>query len=517
MSVTGYLALYTTLLGWQQYQNLWEIAVGTGLIYIPFIGIVLSSAAEPFTSMGAKDAAQIAVRRLTINIISAFLIIAFAAVPAISLDPKVLHYEPLCEANAKTVTPGDTGTTYDNAFKVPTGVKVPILWYFVMAFSNGITHAASVSLPCSPINYRELHSQLDTAKIQDPQLKQEVTQFYNDCYIPAYSTYMNGQLSTAQQAQIQQSLEKNGQADVGWFGSQTFLSISGIYDAQRASSPIKDFLFDPNRDIEEGQVNNHSMWGRPDCKTWWSDPNSGLYTKLKQSLPPDLLSSLLHIGNDTQTLQDTAIKSLISHSFHGNETLGDLFRGYESLNDNSKPGEDIISRVIGAPLGVLYESLSFYPKLHLLINALPVIQGTLLFALYAFLGLAIPFSSYRIGFCITGSIVIFSVIFCSYLWHLVAWLDNYLIQALYPSLANVQGLGILNTIVDGYGADSVNQLFVEMIIGTLYVVLPILWMSVMGWAGYQAGHHISGLISSMTEPAARSGEKSGSIITKRLP
>jgi hypothetical protein len=63
MSVTGYLALYTTLLAWQQYQNLWSIAVGTGLTYLPFIGIVLSTTAGPFTSMDAKDVVQIIVRR----------------------------------------------------------------------------------------------------------------------------------------------------------------------------------------------------------------------------------------------------------------------------------------------------------------------------------------------------------------------------------------------------------------------------------------------------------------------
>jgi hypothetical protein len=63
MAVAGYLTLYTTLLGWAQYQNLWSIAVETGLIYLPFIGIVLSTTVGPFTSMGAKDAAQITVRR----------------------------------------------------------------------------------------------------------------------------------------------------------------------------------------------------------------------------------------------------------------------------------------------------------------------------------------------------------------------------------------------------------------------------------------------------------------------
>jgi hypothetical protein len=274
MSVTGYLALYTTLLGWQQYQNLWNIAAGTGLIYLPFIGIVLSTTVQPFTSMGAKDAAQIAVRRMTIQVMAAFMIILFAALPSVSLDPTVLHYQPLCQDNSQDATPGHTGTTYDNSFPVATGVKVPIFWYLVMAFGNGVTEAASAGLPCAPLDFRELHNQLNLAKVQDAQLKQEVNDFYNDCYLPAYSAYMSKQLSPAQQSAIQQSLQQNGQDDVGWLGSQTFLTISGLYDAHNASKPTDGFAFDPERDQAEGQVSNHSQWGNPDCKSWWSDADN---------------------------------------------------------------------------------------------------------------------------------------------------------------------------------------------------------------------------------------------------
>lgn len=505
MTVTGYLALYTTVLGWQQYNNLWELAVGTGIIYLPFVSIILSNTFGPFTSMGAKDAAQIAVRRLTLQIMSAFFVIAFAAAPTINLDPKVLHYEPLCNKDAKNATPGHTGTTYDNSFNVPTGVKVPLFWYLVMAISNGITHAASQSTPCAPLDLRTLHTQLDTSTIQDPRLKQEVSQFYSDCYAPAYSTYMSGNLPASQESQIEQSLNKNGKEDVAWLGSQTFQNISGLYDAVKATKPVDGFAFDAKRDVEAGQVANHSANGQPNCKEWWSDPTNGLSTKLKQAFPPSFTQQLMHLGNP-QKAQDVALKKLITHSFGDNQTLGDKVRGYESLNDNMSG--DYVSRFVGAQLGIIYEKFSYYPKLHLLINALPVIQGSLLFAIYAFLALAIPFSSYRINFCVSGAVVLFSLIFCSYIWHLVGWLDTYLIQALYPSVDGIAGLGILSDI-------GMNQTLVDMIIGTLYVLLPILWMSVMGWAGFQAGQQISNLVTSMTEPAHRAGAAGGNIATKR--
>lgn len=511
MSITGYLALYTTLLGWQQYQNLWGIAVDTGLIYLPFIAIILKATLEPFTSMGAKDAAQIAVRRMTIQVLSAFMIILFAAEPMVSLDPTVLHYQPLCEDNTQPATPGNTGTTYDNAFPVATGVKVPIFWYLVMAFANGVTTAASSGLPCAPLDYRELHSQLNLAQIQDPQLKQEVNDFYNDCYLPVYSAYMSNQLPPDQQSAIQQSLSQNGQDDVGWLGSQTFLNISGLYDAHNATKPVNGFPFDPDRDQEEGQVPNHSPNGMPDCKSWWSDPNSGLETQLKQALPPTFWQELENAGDDNQQIEDAALKTLISHSNADNQSTADMARGYESGNDNQSG--DFLSRYIGGPMGILYESLSFFPKLHLLINALPVIQGSLLFGVYAFLALAILFASYRVSFCIIGAVVMFSLIFCSFLWSLTAWFDNYLIQALYPSLGGISGAGILDQSTDV----NPNELFVDMIIGTLYVVLPILWMSVMSWCGYHAGMHVGGMLNALAAPANQAGSKAGGIVTKRMP
>lgn len=511
MSVTGYLALYTTLLGWQQYQNLWGIAVDTGLIYLPFIAIILKTTLEPFTSMGAKDAAQIAVRRMTIQVLSAFMIILFAAEPMVSLDPTVLHYQPLCTDGAKNATPGNTGTTYDNAFPVATGVKVPIFWYLVMAFANGVTAAASQGLPCAPLNYRDLHAQLDLARIQDPQLKQEVTNFYKDCYLPVYSAYLGNQLSPVQQSAVQQSLQQNGQDDVGWLGSQAFLNVSGLYDARNANQPVTGFAFDPNRDQEEGQVTNHSQWGQPDCKTWWSDPQNGLQTQLQQALPPTVLQALQNIGGDQQQLQNAAIKTLITHSFATDQSAADAARGYESLNDNSSGS--FLSRFIGAPAGTLLESLSFFPKLHLLINALPVMQGALLFGVYAFIALGIPFASYRVGFCVTGAVIMFSLIFCSFIWNLTQWFDTYLIQALYPSLDGVMGIGGVLL----QGSNDINELFVDIVIGTLYIVLPVLWMAVMSWCGYHAGMYVTGLFNTLSAPATQAGGKASQMVSKFLP
>lgn len=505
MSVTGYLALYTTLIGWQQYQNLWSLMVGTGLVFIPFIGIVLKSFLEPFESQEPKSAAVIALRRLMIQTIGALLIIEFCCVPTVPLDPQVLHYEPACVANAQIATPGHTGTTYDNKFKVPTGVKVPIIWYLVMAVSNGFTHAASEGLSCSPINYQALQDQLNLSNISSPALKKETVEFYNDCYIPAYSKYMSGNLSESQEGSIKQAQTTYGKDDIGWLGSQAFLTTQGFYDSFAAQEPIPGFLFDAERDQYEGQVSDHSKWGQPNCRAWWSDPENGLNAKLEKALPPSYLQDITHLG-DSKDLADIGVRSLIQHSFDpGMSESSDIPRGYESLNDTN--GSHWYVDLAGE-LGIASHQFTYYPKLYLLINALPVIQALLLLAIYALLAIMIPFSSYRLHFIITGSAIIFSVTFWSYLWHFVNYINNELIGALYPTDPNKIIPSWHELLQGGSGLDAT---LVHFIVGTMYIALPMLFLILCSWAGLKVSNAIANTVGQMQLPASESGQEGGSM------
>ena len=334
MSVTGYLALYTTLMGWQQYQNLWQLMVGTGLVFIPFIGIVMKCFLEPFESQEPKSAAVIALRRLMISIIGALIIIEFCCVPTIPLDPKVLHYEPVCQTKAQMATPGHTGTTYDNQFPTPTGVKVPILWYLVMAISNGFTHAATEGLSCSTVDFQTLQEQLKVNHIDNPSLKKETVEFYSDCYIPAYSRYMSGDMSDGEKEEIQSLQKQYGKDDIAWLGSHAFLTVPGFYNSLYAREPIKGFLYDPERDQFEGQTQDHSRWGQPNCKDWWTSESQGLDGKLQKILPPGFFDSITHMHNH-QAIVDDGIKHLIHTSFDHGFSWSDSLRGYEDLNSET--------------------------------------------------------------------------------------------------------------------------------------------------------------------------------------
>lgn len=480
---------------------------GTGLVYLPFVSIIVMSTLKPFMSMGAKDFAVISVRRLLIQILSALLVIAVCAVPMIHLDPKVLSYQPTCQPTAPVATPGNTGTTYDNAFQVPTGVQIPLFWYIVMAVSNGFTVAANEGLTCAPVDYRALHATLNVTTIQDAGLKQEVGDFYNQCYIPAYDRYLNGNLPAGTQGQIATIQKQYGQDDVSWLGSEVFQQVPGFYDSLSATSPVQGFPFDPTRDQTEAQVPNHSQWGEPSCKDWWQDSSSGLHSQLLQQFPPSFIQQLLHLGSNAQALEDESIRHLIQENVQPSLTGAsqDQIRGYSALtNDNNAFSTAFFDHLLGS-IGTALASIVGFTTIHLIQNALPVIQAALLFFLYTFLAVAMPFACFRPSFILTAAIVMFSVIFCSYIWHLVAWFDGHLMEAMFPPS---QYLAIAPDFF-GVAEHATSEMFVNLIIGAMYLVCPVFFMVVLTWAGLQAGAVFGAILGPLSGPANAAGSAGG--------
>ena len=43
MNVDSYLELFTTLFGWAFYGVLWDVLVGTGIVYLPILGILIDN------------------------------------------------------------------------------------------------------------------------------------------------------------------------------------------------------------------------------------------------------------------------------------------------------------------------------------------------------------------------------------------------------------------------------------------------------------------------------------------
>jgi len=481
LGVNGYLELYTTLLGWQQYQNLWDIAVKTGIAFIPFIAIIIRNIIEPATSQQPKSASETSLKRMEFGLAGALLVVMFCAQPCIALEPSALSYTPVCQAQAQTATPGSTGTTYDQAFPVATGAQVPVLWYAVMAIAHAATRAAILGLPCQPYDYRQLHDTLAASKIEDPELRQEATDFYQNCYVQALAKFEREKPDTSFYA------KQNDNADTQWFGSEVFLNMPGYYDTYTAGSAVKGFPYDPQRDFEYGEY--HEQWGKPNCKDWWlgTDGQNGLRTRLLQAVPKPVFSFLETKPEE----EDSAIKSLISQTYS---------EGYQSLNDEDSG--HFISKWVGAPIGTTMEKMSYYPKLVLIKSALPIIQAVCLMLIYMFLAFAQPFTQYRLKAISISVFVIFSITFWTFIWYVIDYVDQTLIQSLYPDLF-------------GEGS-SAQQDLADMVIGMGYTLAPLIWTLFLSWLGVQAGNGITAVISSGISPGLEAGGKAGGLAQQTI-
>ena len=183
---------------------------------------------------------------------------------------------------------------------------------------------------------------------------------------------------------------------------------------------------------------------------------------------------------------------------------------------NSQTGYDKASDMVGdmgyshvaMALGTWFHQLDQYPKLYAAEESAPIIQALLLLMVYTFLPLALVFTSYRAGSFISGAIIIFSLIFWTFIWHFVSWTDSALMTALYGD--------------SWFSHQSPNATLVDMMIGVLIIVAPLFWFSFMGSMGIAIGDLVSKATSgfmSVGDQAAKTGvniAKSAASIAKSV-
>lgn len=477
IGVQSYPELYTMLLGWELYDKLWQLLTQTGIAYVPFIGIIFKNIAR---SNEAPSIGPAALRGMELKLMTTILLIFFAVSPSIPLKARAISYTPICGNNkGHTFFPGDTGTTYDKAFTVPgETIYIPMWWYTIIAVSEGITHAANTMVGCVP-DLRKMVTQVDMTKISDPETKQQLHDFEAMCYIPARTQFNQDKQknNTVHIDRIQNAVKKFGSEDTEWIGSHAFSDV--YYRNLKSTRPIPGFAYDASQDIN-ADVTQHPTFGAPSCFDWWNNSLLGLKNKIFKSLPKSFLDDFGKYIKEEKT-QDNLVKRIITMD------------GFE--NANSTIGDTGYSRMAAA-VGIWYHQLEEYPKLYAASQAAPIIQALVLLMIYVFLPFALVFSGYGPSSFVTGAILIFSVIFWGFIWHLVSWTDSALMQALYTNWFARQGAGATLT---------------DMIIASLVIFSPIFWFIYMGAMGVAAGDIVSAISMGINRIGASAANKGAEI------
>ena len=143
-----------------------------------------------------------------------------------------------------------------------------------------------------------------------------------------------------------------------------------------------------------------------------------------------------------------------------------------------------------------------------------LVQALLLLGIYALLPLVVVLSRYSLSMMVIGAMAIFTVKFWSVLWYLAMWVDQNLIQSMYPDV------NVFLKIFANPGEHDTKRMLLNMITTSLYLGLPLLWSGMMAWAGMPVGRSIESAASPLRGPAREAGTQGGSIgktvVTKGL-
>jgi len=203
MTVDSYLELFTTLFGWTFYGILWDVLLGTGIVFLPFLGILIDNWREPAEGGEFGTVTGLSLRRMEIELFIALLVVVLAGQPAAltPLNSATLNYMPpptLIDPTPSTATVSAPQSTYGSTGFTgsPATVNIPMWWYAVLSMTSGFNHAVVEGLP-SAADMRTYEQQARLATIADPRLRQEVSDFFSQCYIPARSKYQAERPATA--------------------------------------------------------------------------------------------------------------------------------------------------------------------------------------------------------------------------------------------------------------------------------------------------------------------------------
>ena len=510
MSVDSYLELFTTLFGWTFYGILWDVLVGTGIVFLPFLGILIDNWREPAEGGEFGTVTGLSLRRMEIELFTALLVVVLAGQPAplTALNAATLSYTPpptLTNPEPTTATVAAPQSTFGSTGFTGSAdtVNIPIWWYAVLAVSSGINHAVIEGLP-SVADMRTYEQQARLATIADPRIRQEVSQFFSECYIPARSKYQADQPTSVAIAAL---LEEYGSDDPDWLGSHVYRETPGYYDILRPSSPIVGWAYIAARDTEY-EPSDPPTWGKPYCDAWWSDDDIGLRQKLvaEADITSGGLSGLIiaiapFLAGEKQF---DAVARVVLTNAPPSWSNNDLVAYNTGSTGLISSAQQLIKGGL-ATGGVITASALFSVTMTAVLQGLPMVQAVLLLGMYALLPMLVVLSRYSISMMMTGAMAIFTVKFWSVLWYLALWVDQNLILSMYPDV------NIFFQIFANPGEHDSKRMLLNMITTSLYLGLPLLWSGMMAWAGIRVGRTIDSATLPLRAPAQDAGTQGGNL------
>ncbi|PYG96165.1 conjugal transfer protein TraG, partial [Arthrobacter stackebrandtii] len=359
--------------------------------------------------------------------------------------------------------------------------------------SKGITAAATASIPCAP-DIRAMRMEIDSSRINDQVLLQEVADFTRDCY-----GFSRSRLFTNRP-----ELDDSQSYDASWIGSTYLLDTPGYYDTDRSHTPRVNWPYDETRGTSLPRLDSGA--GYPTCKQWWSDATVGLRDRLVAEVDPHLLTELRGwlTGRSSTEIEDATLRELVSPRQQSlSMAPGQVFQDYGSSarGGSLTQGLNNLATNTGLALG----SFSNFPAMNALRAALPMVQAFLIMGTIISLPLVLLISTYQLKALMTITFALFTLHMLTFWWELARWIDSSMLDTLYHQVS-VTDQALLTLPTAGFMDGTVTAQVIEYVMGVMFVVLPMFFLSVMSWAGYNVGSGVQTLLTRATDGAQGQAE-----------
>ncbi|MDU8924322.1 conjugal transfer protein TraG N-terminal domain-containing protein [Pasteurellaceae bacterium LIM206] len=488
LTVDSYYEYFLTMLGWIVNNGIWDLFVHSGLFAVPFLAHIINlflKVREQGDDEGNKG--RLLASWLENKLYLSLVVMIITCLPVFTVSYSSLQFN---ETRMKTcgvtvIKPSQTGLADLPSELNGQSANLPLWWAFTYTIGKGFTHGAIALLPCKA-DLRQIRFEVQNTQITNPALRREVNDFVEQCFVPARTKFQRYQ----SQFTITEALSR----EIDWIGSSVLLNTGGLYDSFYAKTPNSHFPYNATRDV--GRPSGLGG-GFPNCKDWWSDSSAGLKTRLAEQVEPSTWLKIKQAWTSNEDYQNLVIRQLVSPQNMVNSS-GHKYGGYGagSLGSFTTVGE-LATYTTGA-LGSNAGQMLTTPAFDVVRQALPMVQGFISLAIIIGQPIVMVLSGYSIAAMMTVGVIQVSVFFLSFWWELARWFDWWFLK---PQKGDEWSFFI--------GADDV---VLKIVVNSMFLVLPTLWVGIMTWAGVKGGHVLNNTISTGTKDSQNSTQK---VIDKR--
>ncbi|WP_297185255.1 conjugal transfer protein TraG N-terminal domain-containing protein [uncultured Porticoccus sp.] len=488
---SDYLEYYLTLVGWIIHNGIWDVLVASGIFAVPFLAIVVQEWLKA-RAEGADEGNKgvLSSMRIENRVWVAIVVILFTGIPFIPVDLGTIQFDRTRSEQCQVNVPEPSETTWTTSFTTinDQSALVPVWWFFMHSLSKAVTGAAVAAIPCGT-DLRQMRMDIDSTRIADPLLTQEVADFTRDCYGPA----------RARLFMSRPALSDEEMNDVTWIGARYFLDTAGFYDTYRSQAPRDAWPYNDSRDAGLAEVT--SGGGYPSCRDWWLDGSTGLRERLLTQVDPNLLTRFGQwAGFLSQAQVDDSVIRAIASPQHQVMNQGQVYTDYGGQIGMTLP--NAVTRG-ASDLGLTVGSLGFFPAMDVVRQALPIVLSFLKMAMVICIPLLLIFGTYDLKTVVTVTAVQFALFFVDFWFQLARWVDSTILNALYGWDSPHSNFNPLLGLNNAFG-----DMLLNFVMAMMFIVLPAFWVMALSWAGVRAGNILAGLTVASGDAKAAGGSGS---------